>query len=298
VLRVALIVVLGLAAPSVARAAVPVKLGDRPLLALAAQDGEAFAVIESGDAARPFAFVRTGGRPQVFAGPGAESPEIAAGTQGIRVAWARQVSSGLELFEASADELADPARDSVGTAPPQLDDDGTLAYPDRDGNVVKGDQRLTQDAPEHRHLPLDAAAGIVLDLDQRRTVTQLRLLGPEAPNAPALSLPRLADVQASLAVAGDRAYVAYALEERIYLATADLDSQARWSTRRLANDGAGRPAVARAQGRTFVAFSRAGGVYLNGKRLGSGGRPFLATDGTDVFAGWTREGAAMLTRAD
>ena len=89
--------------------------------------------------------------------------------------------------------------------------------------MISGDQRLTQDAPEHRHLPLDAAQGLVLDLDQRRTITQLRLLGPDAPNLPALSLPRLADVQASLAVGGTRAYVAYALDERIYLATADLE---------------------------------------------------------------------------
>jgi hypothetical protein len=297
VLRVALIVVLWLTVPAVADAAAPVKLGDRPLLALAARDGEAYAVIESGDPARPFAFVGTGARPQVFGGPGAESPEIVAGRDGVEIAWARQISSGLELFETTADQLTGAKPATTGTAPPQLDGDGTLAYPDRDGNVIKGDSRLTQDAPEHRHLPLDAAEGLVLDLDQRRTITQLRLLGPDVPNQPALSLARLADVQASLAVAAGRAYVAYALDERVYLATADLNAKAGWSTRRLADDGAGRPAVVRAGGRTYVAFSRAGGVYLNGKRLGSGGRPFLATDGTDVFAGWTREGAAMLTRA-
>jgi hypothetical protein len=301
VLRVALIVVLWLAAPSVARAAAPVELGDEPLLALAAYDGEAFAVTGSGEPARPFALVRAdvrvGSVSAAFGGPGAEGPEIAAGAQGVRIAWARQISAGLELFETPLDELTNPARDSVGTAPPQLDDDGALAYPDRDGNVMRGDERLTQDAPEHRHLPLDAAAGFVLDLDQRRAITQLRLLGPDAPNLPALSLPRLADVQASLAVAGDRAYVAYALDERIYLATADLGPAARWSTRKLTNDGAGRPAIARAGGRTYVAYSRVGGVYLNGRRLGSGGRPYLATDGNIVVAGWTREGAAMLTRA-
>jgi hypothetical protein len=255
-------------------------------------------VIGSADPSNPFALVRAGARPQAFGGPGAESPEIAAGPEGVRIAWARQVSSGLALYAASSDALAQAKPLTTGTAPPQLDGDGTLAYPDRDGNVVRGDDRLTNDAPEHRHLPLDVAQGLVLDLDQRRTVTQLRLLGPGAPNLPALSLPRLADVQASLAVAADRAYVAYALDQRIYLATAALDSQVRWSTRKLAGDGAGRPAIARAQGRTYVAFSRAGGVYLNGKRLGNGGRPQLATDGSAVFAGWTREGAAMLTRAE
>ncbi len=297
-LRVALFVVLWLGVPGVAGAAVPVKLGDRPLLALAAGGGEAYAVIESGDPGSPLALVRPGGRPQAFGGPGAESPEIAAGAQGVRVAWARQISAGLELFDTSADALTGVRSATTGTAPPQLDDDGTLAYPDRDGNVISGGRRLTLDAPEHRHLPLDAAQGLVLDLDQRRTITQLRLLGPNAPNLPALSLPRLADVQASLAVGGTRAYVAYALDARIYLATAELNAQARWSTRKLTNDGAGRPAIARTARRTYVAFSRAGGVYLNGKRLGSGGRPFLAADGDAVFAGWTREGAAVLTRAD
>jgi hypothetical protein len=292
VLRVALLVVLWLVVPGVARAA-QVKLGDRPLLALAAYDGNAYAVVESGDPARPLALVRPGGRPETFGGPGAESPEIAAGPEGVRVAWARQISSGLELFEAPAG----PMPVTTATAPAQLAGDGTLAYPDRDGNTIQGGTRLTDDAPAHRHLPLDAAQGLVLDLDQRRTITQLRLLGPEAPNAPALSLPRLADVQASLAVESNRAYVAYALSERIYLATAALQPQARWSTRKLSNHGAGRPAIARTARRTYVAFSRAGGVYLNGKRVGSGGRPFLATDGTEVFAGWTHKGAAVLERA-
>jgi hypothetical protein len=292
--RVALIVVLWLAAPSVAAAAAQVKLGNQPLLALAAHDGAPYAVIGSGDPASPFALVRPGARPQVFGGPGAESPELEAGPGGVEVAWARQVSSGLEIL---AGDPAGARRITTGTGPPQLDGDGTLAYPDRDGNVVRGDVLLTDDAPEHRHLPLDAAGGFVLDLDQRRTITQLHLLGPDAPNLPALSLPRLADIQASLAVAAARAYVVYALDQRIYLATAELNPQARWNTRKLANDGAGRPAIARAGGRTYVAFSRAGGVYLNGKRLGNGGRPYLAGDGDDVFAGWTHEGGAMLTRA-
>jgi len=293
VLRVAAIVVLGLVVPGVARAA-PVKLGDRPLLALAARGGEAYAVIESGDPASPLALVSPGARPQPFGAPGAESPEIVAGTGGVEVAWARQVSSGLELL---AGDPAAPKPIAVATTPPQLDGDGTLAYSDRDGNVVKGDGRLTNDAPEHRHLPLDAAEGRVLDLDQRRTITQLRLLGPDAPNLPALSLPRLADVQGSLAIAGNAAYVAYALDERIYLATAALEPQARWTIRKLSNDGAGRPAVVRTARKTYVAFSRAGGIYVNGKRIGNGGRPQLATDGTEVFVGWTREGGAMLEKA-
>src|SRR3954471_2451633 len=108
------------------------------------------------------------------------------------------MSGGRWLCEPPADRGAGAKAMTTATGPPQLDDDGTLAYPDRDGNVVKGAERLTNDAPEHRHLPLDAAEGLVLDLDQRRAITQLRLLGPNVPNLPALSLPRLADVQASL----------------------------------------------------------------------------------------------------
>jgi hypothetical protein len=253
--------------------------------------------VESGDPAKPFALVGPGGRSAAFGVPGAESPEIAAGADGVRVAWARQISSGMELYETPADQITGATAITTASAAPQLDQDGTLAYPDRDGNAIQGGRRLTDDAPEHRHLPLDAAQGLVLDLDQRRTITQLRLLGPGAPNAPALSLPRLADVQASLAVQGNAAYVAYALDARIYLATAQLQPLARWITRKLSNDGAGRPAVVRTAKRTYVAFSRAGGVYVNGKRLGPGGRPLLATDGTEVFAGWTRDGGALLTRA-
>ena len=138
----------------------------------------------------------------------------------------------------------------------------------------------------------------MLDLDQRRTITQLRLLGPDAPNAPALSLPRLADVQASLAVDGGRAYVAYVLDERVYLATAELDPGARWRTRRLAATApAARRSRARAAARTSPTRAPAASTST-ASALGNGGRPPLATDGTGVFAGWTRGGAAMLIRAE
>lgn len=298
--RWALTALIVLAAPARAQAAT-IALGDGPLLALAADDGVGYAVIGSGDAAKPLALVRSGGRgattPVAFAGPGAEDVDIGAGPDGVQVAWSRQISSGLELWLAPATGLASPEPQGVGTGPPQIDED-TLAYPDSAGDATRGGRRLTHDAPQHRHLPLDAARGLVLDLDQRRTITQLHLLGPGAPNAPALSLPRLADVQASLAVAGGRAYVAYALGERAYLATAELASAAPWTTRRLADEMGGRPAVARAGGRTYVAYSYAGGIYLNGRRIGNGGRPLLASDGTGVFAAWTRQGSAVLMRAE
>jgi hypothetical protein len=54
----------------------------------------------------------------------------------------------------------------------------------------------------------------------------------------------------------------------------------------------------RAGGRTYVAYSHAGGIYLNNRRIGNGGRPLLASDGTGVFAAWTRDGSAVLMRAE
>src|SRR4029079_4478216 len=105
VLRVALCVVLWLGVPGVANAAAPAELANRPRLALAARDGVAYAVVESGDPAKPFALVSEGSRPEPVGGPGAKSPEIAVGPEGTRVAWARQISAGLELLETPANDV-------------------------------------------------------------------------------------------------------------------------------------------------------------------------------------------------
>jgi hypothetical protein len=295
------IVLLWLAVPAAARAAVPVAIGSGPggLLALAAQDGVGYAVIGNADAAKPLALVRSSGRgagtPVPLGTPGAESPDVAPGPDGVQVAWAREVSSALELSVAPASDPAAAIVAGLGSGPPQLDA-GALAYPDRVGDATRGGTQLTGDAPEHRHLPLDAAGGLVLDLDQRRGSTQLRLLGPDAPTRPAVSLGRREDLEGSLAIAAGRAYVAFARAGRAFLATAELRPGAAWSTKLIAADITGRPAVARTQRRSYVAYARRGVVYLNRARIASGTRPLLAADGDDVLLGWTRGATAMLAR--
>ncbi len=157
---------------------------------------------------------------------------------------------------------------------------------------------LTQDAPDHRHLPLDVAAAdgraLVLDLDQRRTDATLRVLGAGAPAAPVLATGR-EDLQGTLALDAGRVYVAYRHGGRAYLADAELRADARWSTRALRGEGPGAPAVARSAGRTFVAYTRGEAVYLNRTRLGPGGRPqVVADDRGGVFVGWTRDADTAL----
>lgn len=289
--------VVWLAVPAaVAHAAAPLKLGNGRLLALAARDGVGYAVIGRDDPSRPLALVRSSasaaGRPTAFGGPGAENVDMAAGPGGVEIAWSRTVSSAFQYFTAPAQDVTHPHDAGLGTGPPQLDQ-GELAFPDRIGNAMLGDKSLTHDAPEHRHLPLDAAQGLVLDLDQQRRSTQMRLLGPGAPTRPVFSLARLADVDATLALAGGTAYVAYATGGSTFLATESGDG---WSTRRIAAGTAGRPAVVRANGRTSVAYTRNGAIYLDGTRLAVGGGPALAADGARVLAGWTHGGAAYLVR--
>jgi hypothetical protein len=278
--------------PAAARAATPVVVGHGPLLALAAHDGVGYAVVERESTTAPFALVRStgkgAGRAMPFGGPGAENVDVAATPAGVEVAWSRPVSSSFEFFVARASDLGDPATPGLGTGPPQLAGDA-LAYPDRTGDAMLGDRPLTADAPEHRHLPLDAAGELVLDLDQQRTSTQLRLLGPGAPAKAILSVGRLADVDASLSVTGGVATVAFTVDGRTFLATERQDG---WTTRRIATGTSGRPAVA---GR-HVAYARDGAVYLDRTRLGSGGAPQLAADGSRLYAGWTHRATALLVR--
>jgi hypothetical protein len=293
-----------------ARAAEPVVLGKGPggLLALGAQDGTAFAVLGTKDAARPFAVVRSSGKgagaPRAFGQPGAEVPDIA----GSVLAWQREISSGLTYSVDTG--AAPPVARGIGSGPPQIAQDaGTtvLAYPDLVGDVTlqvgtAPPVTLTADAPEHRHLPLDVASEngrpLVLDLDQRRTDATLRVLGDGAPTAPVLATGR-EDLQGTLAIEGDHVYVAYRHAGRAYLADADRRPDARWTTRKLSGEGPGAPAVGRAGGHTFVAFARGESIYLDGERLGPGGRPQMVPDGRGgVFVGWTRDAdTAMLVRA-
>ncbi len=299
------IALLCLAVPAPARAATPVAIGSGPggLLALAAQDGTAYAVIGRASAAHPLALVRTkghgAGRAVPFGIAGAENVDAAPGPDGVQIAWSRVVSSAFEL---SVTPASDPLASTVvgrGTGPPQLDagEPVALAYPDQLGDATLGALPLTDDAPWHRHVPLDAEAGLVLDLDQQRGETQLRLLGPGAPGAPALGVSRLTQIEASLTVAAGRAYVALAVSGRAFLATVALQPRATWHLKRVATGVTGRPAVARARGRTSVAYAIRGTIYLDGRRIGKGNRPYLAADGAALFAGWTRRDAALLVRA-
>jgi hypothetical protein len=294
---------LWLAAP--ARAAGPVVLGSGPrgLLALAAQDGTAFAVIGASDAARPFALVRSSGRgagaPVAFGEAGAENADVDAGPDGPVVTWSREISSAFELSLVRADDLARPQEVAEGTGPPHVDAQAAaprLAYPDLTGDVMFGAARLTDDAPEHRNLPLDARQGLVLDLDQQRDATQLRVLGDQAPTQPVVSLASLEGLDASLAADEAHVYVAFVRAGRAFLATAERRPTARWSTRRLADGASGRPAVARAGGKTHVAYARHGEIHLDDETLGAGSRPLLAADGGDVLVGWTRGRTALLVR--
>jgi hypothetical protein len=288
--RWGLVLVVVLALPASARAATPITVGNGPLLALAARGATAYAVVERDSLQDPFALVRSTGKgagtPVPFGGPGAEHVDLANGPEGVEVAWSRPISSAFELFFAAAADVRSPQRPGLATGPPQLAGD-TLAYPDRTGNATLGGAPLTSDAPEHRHLPLDAQGELVLDLDQQRTRTRLRLLGPGAPERPLLDVARLADVEASLSADGRAA--AFATGGRTYLATR---TSTGWRVRRLATGTSGRPAIAG----TRVAYARNGAIYLDRTRLGAGGSPQLAQDGARLYAGWTHRKRALLVR--
>jgi hypothetical protein len=302
---------LTLAAVTPARAAL--SLGGAPdgLQALAVAGGAAYAVVSSGDRATPFALVRSDGRvfgaPQPFGERGAEFPDVGAGTGGaVLVSWSRPVSQG-DRYAVAAAPLAPgapfgPAQAmATGTGPGRLalgpGDEPVLAYPNGQGDaaLARGgaEQPLTASAPELRHLPLDLAVdaegrAFVLELVQTRGHSELRLLGPGAPTAPAVSVDELRDMRATLAVDGGRAYVAFLLDGRVGLAIAALEPGAAWWTRNLPGrgGGSGAPAVLRTTGQTLV-------VYTQRQRHGRGD-VFLSTEGPGPLA--TRR--LTRTRAD
>jgi hypothetical protein len=282
----------------VARGAV--SLGGAPggLEALAVAGGAAYAIVDSGDANAPFALVRcdgaNAGPPRSFAERGAEFPDLVSGPgDSLVVSWGRPLSNGARYVVAGAPTAPGAAFGPVqslvnGTGPGRLalDPAGTplLAFPDADGNTALLNagiqERMTATAPEERHLPLDVAVdaeggAYVLELAQTRRRSELRLLGPNAPTAPVVSIGALRDVRATLAIDGRRAYVAFALEGRVRLAIAALEPGAAWWSRRLPGRGgsSGAPVVLRSGGSTFVA-------YTQRQRHGRGD-VFLATEGRD-----------------
>jgi hypothetical protein len=271
-------------------------IGRGEMLALGVQSGKPYAVLARGNVDMPFMLV-AGTKKTPFGIPGAEDPDIGPNSDGnLRIAFDRGVSSGLE-FQAAPATAPNHARFAGrGTAAPQVDG-ANLAYPDEVGNAVDGPATLTTDAPLHRHVPLDAQQGIVLDLDQQRDATRLELLGANAPTAPAISVNRLQDIDASLAIGDDgTAYVALAVNGRVLLATAKLDTTARWTVKRIATHATGAPAIAHVNGKTHVAYERNKAIYVDSRRQGLGAHPLLADDGSRMFAGWTHDGAAELVR--
>src|SRR5262245_6786129 len=288
------LVVLVWAAP--AHAAVSLGGGPGGLEALAVSGGAAYAIVDSGDSGAPFALVRSDGAsassPQRFAERGAEFPDLASGPgDSLVVSWGRPLSTGDGYVAAGAPTAPGAGFGAVqplarGTGPGRLALDAAgaplLAFPDDDGNtaLLSGgtEARMTATAPEERHLPLDVAVdgegrAIVLDLVQTRRRSELRLLGPQAPAAPVVSVGGLRDMRATLAVDGGRAYVAFALEGRVRLAIAALEPGAAWWSRRLPGRGGatGAPAVLRSGESTFVAYTQ--------RQLHGRGDVFLASEG-------------------
>jgi hypothetical protein len=326
----ALALVLLIAAP--AQATVAIGGQPRGLLGLTASGGAAYAIVSTRDHAAPFALVRTDGRsksaPQPFGQLGAEFPDVAAGpNDSVLVSWGQPISNGDRFFVSSAPNSsaaqfgpAGPLASGTGPGRLAIDPAGqpVVAYPDGDGDAAftRGsdpEERLTATAPELRHLPLDVAldaagTAFVVDLVQARTRTELRVLGPNAPAAPIVSLRGLKDLSATLAIDAGRAYVGYESNGRIHLAIAVLQPGASWFNRRLPGrgGGTGAPAVLRTGNSTFVVYTQ--------RRLHGRGDIYLATEGPgplkarritrtstderlpfaaagpagEVFAGWSR----------
>lgn len=330
-MRRALISVLATLAAFAPAAHATTRLADDAVLrALAVGEGRALAVVDSGQRRNPWLLLRSGGSSSrevgTFGAPDSEFPDVTAG----HVGWAVPITGGVRLETATLANLE--AVHAVGFATgPGLLAAGAVAYPDVEGDLElsslpgRGEEttarKLTDSAPEARHLALDAATvegrTLVLDLVQRRGSTQLRVLGPRAPEGAVMSLSRVRHVPATLAVSQELVAVAWLVSGRAHLATARPGGT--WRRRRLPGTGAGigAPAVGIAEGEPLVAYSqRAAGrggreifTWRNGstERLtsaaGDDRDPHLAVgdDGT-AFVGWTRRGdgerAAFLTRID
>ena len=288
-----------------------------PLVALAAGQGRAYAVVATGSRTQPFRLLRSSGRSATslgaFGSPGAEFADVAAGPAGPVTVFGRPTSDGYSY------ELSGGAKLGEGTGPPVLVVDGEqrfVAYPDDDGDVVLGTATLTHSGPSLRHAPVDVVGGpTVLDLVQSASRTELRVLGPEAPTAPLTSIRGLHAIPAAIARDAKQLLVAYRLGNRVTLATAPARASGRWTRRRLRTKGTlnGAPAMVRVGLRTLIATSRQvrgrRAVYLTTigpagtltKHLSRGrtsdAAP-LAAEGLDghVYVAWTRRATGSSRR--
>ena len=307
---------LAAAAPA-ADAAAPMNLGSGRVSAFAAGGGQPYSVLDANSARGPFTLKRgrtTLGR---FAGRDAEFPDVAVrGTEPV-VTWGVPISGGEAIY---AGTLRDARDLGFGTGPAKLaaTPDGVFAaFPDRDGDIVLADtaaerrdaydlpssRALSENAPERRHLALDAAAGpdgvLVLDLVQTRNSTELRVIGPGAPSRPVLAIGKLADIEATLAADARGISVAYMSAGRAVLASSRGGA---WSRRRLPGPGRGEgaPAVARTGGRVVVAYEQRREIHLwnNGRaRVAASGPgtdrvPHAASSGSRVWIAWTHRSGA------
>lgn len=256
-----------------AGAATRLASGDAGVHALTVDGGSAVAVVDSGDPASPFALVRSRGRSRValgdYGGWDAEFADVAGGDSGrVVAAWARPISGGsaieaITVTPGEREPYGAPMHFGSATGPPRIAataDGFVLAVPDRDGNIVlvertlgdsgsESDERsrtLTTTGPARRHLPLDVAVGrsggLVLDLIQTRTRTELRIVGDGAPAHPVVALRGLSAVPAVLAADGRRVAAAYISRGRAVLATERAGGG--WRRHRLPGSGGARSAPA------------------------------------------------------
>jgi hypothetical protein len=318
-----------LAAPAAAAGEARLPGASGGLVALAAGQGTAYAVVSTGERAQPFRLVRSDGRSAASLGafgvPGAEYADVAAGEAGPVVVFARPISTGY-AYESTG--FGASARLGEGTGAPVLALDGTTriaAYPDADGDAALSRDGsltlLTSTGPALRNTPLDAVvtggSPLVLTRVQSGSRSQLRVLGSGAPAAPVASVRGLRPLEASIARDGARVYVAYRDgARRLLLASAAAEAGARWSRRRLRVRGAlnGAPAIARVGRRTVVASSqqvggryriflttvRPAGVVLDRlTRAGGSDLGPLAATGPDgrVYVAWTHRASGRARRS-
>lgn len=305
-LLAASVLVAALAAPAPAA----VRIGEGPLHALTASGGAAWAVVESGRRGPAFTLVRSAGAGagvvRRFGQRNAVFPDVGASATGrVFVSWGRPVSGG-EAYELASGSGAARVLGISGTGPARLDfsspgEEPQIVYPDREGDVARQGEALTFDAPARRHHPLDAEAGLVLDVGQTREFTELRVLGPGAPEAAVDVMGGIPSISGAMALGSGRVYVAWLHGGRAKLAVAQRAPDADWSTLELPGPGrgGGTASVVLSNGRPLVAYSQRGDIYVwrqgrRARRLTRGNArdadPRAAVDPRTgaVFVAWTR----------